>query len=165
MRAAQSLERYDLYLFDLDGTLISSYMDNEVKDFHSWYVLPGRTLVLDALREHGKRVSLVTNQAGLAFGYNTVEDFRYKQNHVSHYFHLTPDQWFVCFGHRKGTVSGKGEAWNYARRKPSGLMLMEAILYNEIPQDRTVMIGDMDSDYEAAKAAGVDYIDAKEFFQ
>ena len=39
-----------LYAFDLDGTLISSYMDNPGKDYHTWSVLPGRVEMLRAAR-------------------------------------------------------------------------------------------------------------------
>lgn len=66
-----------LYLFDLDGTLVSSYMDRPDRDYHAWELLPGRAARIAALRAAGF-VGIVTNQAGVAFGHIAEDDFRRK---------------------------------------------------------------------------------------
>jgi D-glycero-D-manno-heptose 1,7-bisphosphate phosphatase len=63
-----------LYLFDLDGTLISGYMDRPDRDFTKWGVLPGRVEYLVQLRAHEHQLGIVTNQAGVAFGHVTKAD-------------------------------------------------------------------------------------------
>jgi len=35
-----------LILFDLDGTLISAYMDNPDRQYHRWHILSGRRELL-----------------------------------------------------------------------------------------------------------------------
>ena len=51
-----------LYLFDLDGTLISSYMDNPDKNYDTWEVLPGRKAMLNRLLMRGDTMCVITNQ-------------------------------------------------------------------------------------------------------
>ena len=174
--AAKVVGDYDLFLFDLDGTLISSYMDNPEtveKDYHKWDVLPGRKITLDALRKQDKRIAVVTNQGGLAFGYNTIHDWVTKQIRVCRELELGLGDFFTCFGHPKGTVKRCDppnhnlflKEWDHTRRKPSGRMIQEAMDSVLVPKERTVMVGDMETDRLAAMGAGVDYIDAKEFFE
>ena len=67
-----------IFLFDLDGTLISSYMDAPGRAYRSWHVLPGRVELLAALRAAGHTVGIVTNQAGVAFGFIRETDFEAK---------------------------------------------------------------------------------------
>src|SRR5687767_14747564 len=57
-----------LYLFDLDNTLISGYMDNPDKNYDAWKVLPGRRARLNQLLMQGHKVAIITNQGGVAFG-------------------------------------------------------------------------------------------------
>jgi phosphoglycolate phosphatase-like HAD superfamily hydrolase len=51
------------------------------------------------------------------------------------------------------------------RRKPSPTMLYEAMRIHEAAPAETVFVGDMNSDRDAAVAAGVAYFDAEEFFK
>lgn len=63
------------YLFDLDGTLIASYMDRADKNFAAVELLPGVAETWKHLRwETGNNMAIVTNQAGAAFGYNSEAD-------------------------------------------------------------------------------------------
>ncbi len=58
-----------LYLFDLDGTLISSYMDTPAKQYDTWHVLPRRRAELNELRRRGDAIAIITNQGGVAHGF------------------------------------------------------------------------------------------------
>jgi D-glycero-D-manno-heptose 1,7-bisphosphate phosphatase len=160
--------KYECFLFDLDGTLISSYMDREDKNFHAWDVLEGRAEVISRLLDMGKCVGIITNQAGVAFGYNTPDDFKAKRSAVINAFRLdrNDDSWLInwCYGHPEGTVTGDGPVWDPARRKPNPAMIVEAMDTFFMDEEDTVFIGDMESDRQAANNAGVDYIDAEEFF-
>lgn len=162
------IDEYDLFCFDLDGTLISSYMDREDKDFHKWEPLPGRVEMIETLRNHGKKIAIVTNQAGVAFGYVKTADWSVKLYAVNQAFYFGDDDddwhWVYCYGHPGAGISKPGSAWDPGRRKPSGKMIEEAMVRFDVSPDRTVMVGDMKSDAEAAARANVDYFDEKEFF-
>src|SRR3954463_8827137 len=68
-----------LYLFDVDGTLIRSFMREGARDhYDAIEVLPGAREKLDELRAAGNDVALVTNQGGIAFGYQTSEQINRK---------------------------------------------------------------------------------------
>jgi len=75
-----------LYLFDLDGTLVSRYMDRADKDFHAWDLLPGRAEKIAQLRgEDGSyhTIQIVSNQGGVAFGLVSEEDVHRKLAEVA----------------------------------------------------------------------------------
>ena len=58
-----------LYLFNPDGTLISSYMDAPDRAYDRWTVLPGRRERLANLRKAGHGLGIATNRAGVCFGH------------------------------------------------------------------------------------------------
>ena len=65
--------------FDLDGTLIESYMDRPDKAFAPVVLLPGVAERWAYLRsETGNNLAIITNQAGVAYGYNSKDDVRRK---------------------------------------------------------------------------------------
>jgi D-glycero-D-manno-heptose 1,7-bisphosphate phosphatase len=176
-----------LYMFDLDGTLISSYMETESRDINDWHVLPGRREILLHLKQEGHALAIITNQAGVAFGYATEEQVQAKivqalvalgfdEDEILFYSHAggpdTTESVFhrisvhVCYGHPKSRDSRYSGA-EAERRKPSPAMLLEAIgepPFGTPPSEYAVFVGDMESDREAARAAGVRYLDANEFF-
>ena len=80
-----------LFLFDLDSTLISSYMDAPGRAYQSWHVLPGRVERLATLRAAGHTVGIVTNQAGVAFGFIREADFEAKIALALERLELPPD--------------------------------------------------------------------------
>lgn len=177
MTAAQALAHYDLFLFDLDGTLITSYMDNSDANYHNWSFLRGRIETVQALRQERKTVGVVTNQAGVDFGYNDVSDWLTKRDKVSEFLGLSVEDYWVCYAHpngvlhqkvtpdklTRGGLTAKNE-WDFGWRKPSPLMLLAATLHFDISPDRTVFVGDMETDEEAAKNAKIDYVHADQFF-
>jgi D-glycero-D-manno-heptose 1,7-bisphosphate phosphatase len=180
------------YMFDLDGTLISSYMDTESRDIDDWHVLPGRAEAIQELKDEGHALAIITNQAGVAFGYATEEQVQAKivqalaalgfdEDEIQFQSHAggpdTPESVFhrisvhVCYGHPES----RDPRYNGAeaeRRKPSPAMLLEAIGESPFgtppsgtpPSEYAVFVGDMESDEQAARAAGVRYLDANEFF-
>lgn len=139
-------------------------------------VLPGRhrklsTLALGPITPgvsapKNPRFALVTNQGGVAFGYQTVEQVYAKIGRVLaafSFFDGCPVSVHVAFNHPKATVE------QYRRddriRKPGPGMLLQAMRRHRMDAVTTVMVGDMHSDRHAAGAAGVRYYDAEEFFR
>jgi histidinol phosphatase-like enzyme len=196
-----------LYCFDLDGTLVSSYMETESRDINEWSLLPGRAEVIAGLLRKGLRIAIVSNQAGVAFNYVTEERViqkfidvrealglddwytymgparRYVQlglNERVAYFGRSIATWLsvgedldlvtqmtihVCYAHPKSRDMRYNDPTEVQRRKPSPTMLYEAMRIHEAAPAETVFVGDMNSDRDAAVAAGVAYFDAEEFFK
>ena len=157
-----------LYCFDMDGTLISGYLGNPDKDYHKWEVLPGRIEKLIAIRDAGGTAAIVTNQGGVAFGYNTQDDFTKKIQSVLGALSVEGKCLIrhvsFCFAHPDGNPP-YSDPHDVARRKPSGEMINEAI--NATPLELLgyiCMVGDRTEDEGAAKAAGVEFFWEKDFF-
>ena len=169
-----------LYLFDLDDTLISGYMDSADKDYNRWEILPGRAARLAALKAAGHRVGVVTNQAGVAFGLIQQPDFTRKWGQVRAAFGWPEEHAIaVCFAHPNAKdeyYRGLQPALNpygwhptgyreIDRRKPSGIMIRE--LLAEFPAAAAagvLFVGDRPEDAAAAADAGVAFQWAEEFF-
>jgi histidinol phosphatase-like enzyme len=174
-----------LYLFDADGTLIESFLrapdkpqpkhSSEVEKvvFDRVELLPGRLEYIEKLtRQADPRFAIITNQAGVAFGYQTEQQVRAKMGNVVaalHFFFGRPFSVHIAFEHLKASVE-RYKVDELTFRKPAPGMILEALAthyYKEQPYMRPpygVMVGDMETDRQAAEAAGVRYYDAEAFF-
>jgi len=153
-----------LYLFDLDGTLISGYMDNPDRDYHTWQPLPGRGRKLAELRHAGHSVGVITNQGGVAFGLVTEADWERKIADVCYRLRLDWESVFVCFADARGKAPYNDPA-AAARRKPSGAMIREAMARYAYAAADTLSVGDRPEDEQAARDAGVAFQWADDFFR
>jgi D-glycero-D-manno-heptose 1,7-bisphosphate phosphatase len=163
-----------LYIFDLDGTLIRSFIrdapqkhgsDLEVEVYDKVEVLPNRLAKLRTLAAEGSEFAIASNQAGVAFGFQTVEQVQNKLGLACArlaFFFDRPFSVHVCYHHPKATQT----QWkaNSIRRKPGAGMLFDAMKAHEASVLSTAFVGDMDTDREAAKGAGLIYYDATRFF-
>jgi D-glycero-D-manno-heptose 1,7-bisphosphate phosphatase len=155
-----------LVIFDLDGTLISSYMDEPDQDYGRWHVLPGRRERLAELLTTGHTVGIVTNQGGVGLGYTPEEQAHAKIAQALDTLGLPPDTTIaVCFGH----VESQDPRYNHpevvARRKPSGIMIREVIAAQPTAAAAGVIyVGDRPEDQAAANDAGVPFIHAAQYF-
>ena len=169
-----------LYLFDLDDTIISGYMNAADKNYNVWELLPGRREIIDKIADQsGNWIGIVTNQAGVAHRHITESDVRYKLNQVATV--LGFDGVTIYDGgveHRTG--AGELPVWvcyddkrakdtryhlGAGRRKPSGAMIREAIDEWVAPSSRGVLfVGDRLEDEAAAKDADVPFAWAENFF-
>ena len=111
---------------------------------------------IKALNDAGYRVFVVTNQSGIARGYYTageVEQFHdaMAQQIQAHGAHV--DCFYYCPFHPEGSVAEY--AINHEDRKPSPGMLRRAM--REWPTDvaASLLIGDQESDLQAAARAGL----------
>ena len=139
-----------LYLFDLDGTLISGYMDNLDKDYDTWTVLPRRKAMLNRLLLRGDTICIVTNQGGVAYGFVNEDQADTKIALAIQKLGLfnprsngdpQPRQVYACYHHEKGI-----EPWNNpflaVRRKPNPHMLIEAMNdHSEAAASGVLMVG------------------------
>jgi D-glycero-D-manno-heptose 1,7-bisphosphate phosphatase len=162
-----------LYLFDLDNTLISGYMDRPDKNFDAWHVLPGRRARLNQLVMQGHKVAIITNQGAVAFGLVSERACSAKLNEAIRMLGLTnprssgdaPDPLVYCAIHHPKGRPPYNDPELAARRKPSGAMIREAILdYPHAAASGVLMIGDRPEDEAAANDAGVPFQWSSEFF-
>lgn len=162
-----------LYLFDLDGTLISGYMDNPDKNYDAWKVLPGRRAKLNQLLMQGHTVAIITNQGGVAFGLVTEDACSAKLRQAIRALGLSsprssgdaPDPLVYCSIHHPDGKPPHNDPELAARRKPSGAMIREAM--QDYPQAATrgvLMVGDRPEDEAAAADAGVSFQWSSGFF-
>lgn len=166
-RLPEVWDQYDLFLFDLDGTLITSYMERDDKDFHKWNIILGRDTAVASLIRLKKKVGIITNQAGIGFGYNEEREWEIKIGQVRQalMWSLPLEMVFVCFAHPNAKPLGTGPEWDPDRRKPSPWMIQDAMGAAGVEDtSRVLFVGDMESDYQTAVNADVNYVDHKEFF-
>jgi histidinol-phosphate phosphatase family protein len=146
LRARRLARRPDAVLFDRDGTLVVDVPYNGEPD----RVVPvgGARRALDRLRAAGIPVAVVTNQSGVARGYMTREQLRAVNERIEEL--LGPfDSWAVCMHHPEEAC---------ACRKPAPGLVGEAARALGADPARCVLIGDIGSDVEAARAAGASAI-------
>jgi HAD superfamily hydrolase (TIGR01662 family) len=129
-------------LFDRDGTLVQDVPYNA--DPELVRPLSGARESLDRLREAGIRVGLVSNQSGVAAGRITGDQLTAVQARVEAL--LGPfDVVRYCL-HAAGDGCGC--------RKPAPGLVTSACAELGVRPDRCVVVGDIGSDLEAARAAG-----------
>lgn len=163
-----------LYAFDVDGTLIRSYMRERpggrrpvATDYDIVTPLPNRINRIAELARSGGRFAIVTNQGGVAMGYNSVPQVQRKMGAVLAAFDFflgQPISVHIACGHPNARVEWARQPEEVRRRKPSPVMLQEAMRAHGMPRTRVAYVGDMDTDRAAAEAAQVAYFDAEEFF-
>lgn len=155
-----------LILFDLDGTLISSYMDHPDRQYHRWQLLNGRRELLAQLRTEGHQLGIVTNQGGVGLGFVTQTAFYRKIHLVLEALELPTDlPVSVCFAHPNAPRKQYRSPDQLARRKPNPGMILElASAFSEQAASGILYVGDRPEDRQAARAAGADFACADDFF-
>jgi HAD superfamily hydrolase (TIGR01662 family) len=159
---------YQLILFDLDGTLTTTKSGEDFRtateDYpahEDWQWLPGRREKLRALREAGVKLAIVTNQGGVGFGFMREEDIAREIAKVA--FDADIQFVYICYDHPTASIE-RYKVAESPNRKPAPGMLLSAMKASGVAAEHTLMVGDMTSDRDAAKAAGVDFQYARDFF-
>lgn len=135
---------------DRDGTLIEDF--GYLSDPEGVREVRGAREGLDALREAGWAIVVVTNQSGVARGLFREQDFRAVMDATSRL--LGPfDGVYACFHLPEGRVA----PWNVECdcRKPAPGMILRAAEELGIDLAASVGVGDSIRDLEAYRAAGV----------
>ncbi|MFD7658119.1 D-glycero-alpha-D-manno-heptose-1,7-bisphosphate 7-phosphatase [Actinosynnema sp. NPDC059797] len=133
----------DAVLFDRDGTLIRDVPYNGDPD--QVEPMPGAREVLRALRAHGVRTGVVTNQSGIGRGLLTREQVDAVNARVEDLLGRF-GTWQVC-PHSPDDGCGC--------RKPSPRMVLDACARLGARPERTYFVGDIEADVKAGLAAGV----------
>ncbi|BBK34276.1 D-alpha,beta-D-heptose 1,7-bisphosphate phosphatase [Stella humosa] len=136
-----------LILIDRDGVLNVDRPDS-VRNPGELVPIPGSAAAVARLNAAGVRVAVVTNQAVVGrgiIGPDMLEQIHHRLADDLRRAGARIDAWFVCTDAPHAAT---------ARRKPGPGMLREAMDQFRIAPAETVMIGDAETDLEAALAAG-----------
>lgn len=139
---------------DRDGVI-----NREVNHLHKivdFNYVPKTKQALRNLKELGYQIIVVTNQAGIAKGFFTEEDY-YRLSR--HYFHDLFDSGITLLDiihcpHHPNAVLEKYRASCFCR-KPGPGMLLHAINKYSVDVEKSILVGDKVSDMEAAVNAGI----------
>lgn len=141
---------------DLDGTVRKTKSGKVApSDPKDQIVLPGRVTRIQEYKKKGYKVIAVTNQAGISKGYLTHEDCKKCLFALNHDMGLVFDD----------MLYEPSDDPSHPRRKPNPGMILEAAEKYNIDLGKSIMVGDMDSDRQAAEKAGVWFKNAADFFK
>ena len=121
------------------------------EDFH-W--IPGAREAVAAFNAAGWWVFVVTNQSGVGRGYYAEDDVIALHAKMSESLAEVGgriDAYYYCPQHPEAQV----EAYRHPDRKPNPGMILRALAEWPVDLSRSIMVGDKESDLEAARRAGV----------
>lgn len=181
---ALDMSRYKLICFDVDGTLCPMSESSFLPGVREWFATK---------RPAGVALALVTNQGGVGLrewmiqgnwgqpeNYPTAFEVENRLQFITHELGIKADVTIhVCYAYQSPKTNeispapkGQGnlKEWDIRRRKPSALMVMEAMKYafkadySRRLASQVLFVGDSLDDVDCAKSAEVDFILADAFF-
>jgi histidinol-phosphate phosphatase family protein len=159
------LEKFDLIIFDLDGTLVEPRIGAPGKPHfrahaHDWQLKDGILPVLRECRRRQIELAIATNQGGVAFSIVQPLDITRAVNDAAYLLGIYFV--YICMDH----PDSRRQKWAYNNlsRKPAPGMLLYAMRDAHVENCRTLMVGDLDTDEQAAENAGCAYMRASDFF-
>lgn len=140
---------------DRDGVI--NFDHGYVHRWGEFDALPGAAETIAAFNTAGWFVFVVTNQAGVAHGYYEEAAIHLLHEQIRDWLasegaHI--DAFYYCPFHPRAAV-GAYRA-DHPDRKPNNGMLMRAFDEWTVDRTRSLLIGDRESDLDAARAAGID---------
>lgn len=153
-----------LYCFDLDGTIRRGRLLPAAGSLFRWdqRLLPGRRERLQALKRAGHRLAAASNQGACAFGLLTPARAERIAWETDRRLGQVFDAIFLCPHHPRGWIPTYRIAC--ACRKPAPGMLRQAMDRLSVAAAATTFVGDRATDEVAARAAGVRFVWAADFF-
>ncbi len=158
-----NLEKYKLIGLDVDGSMVTTKSGATFrKDAADWKWLPGRVEKIRDLIGQGKRVVVITNQGGVAYGFMKQEDILAELQKMCREVGIPASGLYVCYTHPNAKLPQY--RMEDHRRKPAPGMLIEAMSDFGAEPAKTLYVGDMKDDEKAAFNAHCDFIPARIFF-
>ena len=170
----------ELIIFDLDGTLAKAFSDELLPGVAEWFAYWRK------YPTWAPKVAIATNQGGVAYrlhkleaGAEDADKFPTKAMvdnrvygiaaelgidpnliHISYAYQFSQGYWVDT-----PIQYVRDPRWAPNWRKPNPGMLQQALRDTETEPGKALMIGDQDSDREAAVAAGIPFQTAVQFFR
>ncbi len=148
-----ALHRPALFL-DRDGVLNADKGYVARPEDFEW--MPGAKACIRRFNDLGYLVFVVTNQTGVAYGFYSEADVVAVHDHMLRELAEAGgriDRIYECCWHPAATIAAYRQ--DSEHRKPRPGMLLQAMADYPIDKTRSLLIGDKQSDLEAAAAAGV----------
>ncbi len=139
---------------DRDGTL--NYEKEYVYKIEDFEFIPGAIEALRLLTDNNTKIYVITNQAGIARGYFTEEQFHKLTEYMIHYFEKMEckiEKVLYCPHHPEGTVPEYTQ--KCLCRKPNTKLIEEIIEQEGFKVNEIALIGDKDTDIEAGLNLGI----------
>lgn len=148
------MNRIKAVFIDRDGTI------NEEKQYvhkiEDFQLIPGSLEALKLLTQHGVKIYIITNQAGIAKGYFTLKQFHKLTEYMLTFFRdegIKIEKLLYCPHHPDGIVQEYSK--DCLCRKPNTKLLEDVIEENDFKMEEIVLIGDKNSDIEAGRRLGI----------
>lgn len=143
--------------FDRDGVLnVDVGYLCKIEDF-KW--IDGAIETIKYFNDKGYYVFVITNQSGVARGYYREDDIHKLHqwmNEDLYKYSAHIDEFFYCPHHIKGVIPEY--SFDCECRKPKIGMIKQALEKYDINIEKSLLIGDKDSDIECAKNVGINSI-------
>lgn len=143
-------KNYDTIFLDRDGTINRRIVDGYVTSWEEFEFLPGVLEALYRFSQHFDPIIIVTNQQGIGREIMTHEELAVIHNHMIDEIQKNQgriDQIYYC---------PQLKVFNPLCRKPNPGMAMQAQEdYPSIDFNRSIMVGDTDSDIQFGKNLGM----------
>jgi D-glycero-D-manno-heptose 1,7-bisphosphate phosphatase len=118
--------------------------------------VPGIFELCQYAQEKGYKIIVVTNQAGIGRGYYSENDFHSLTEWMCEEFEKEGIQVLDVFFCPYHPIGGVGSYKRYSDcRKPEPGMILEAQKRHDLSLERSVLVGDKESDIEAGLSAGI----------
>nr|WP_294914323.1 HAD family hydrolase [uncultured Neokomagataea sp.] len=139
---------------DRDGVLnVDTGYPHLIESFQPF---PGGVDAVAALNARGYRVIVVSNQSGVARGYFSEDAVRGFNRHLQHYYAergARIDAFYYCPFHPQAKI--ERYRCDHEERKPRPGMIERALREHVLDRARSFMVGDKESDIQAAQAAHI----------
>lgn len=140
---------------DRDGVINKDY--GYIHKWEHFVFISGSLRGLKILSEKNFRIIIVTNQAGIAKGHYTENDFKILTDTFNKFCKnkgIRIHDTFYCPHHVDGVIKKYVKACNY--RKPNSGMFLKAIKKYRINVKDAIMVGDKITDLIASSNAGIE---------
>jgi len=158
----QRIKRPRILLLDRDGTLNRTFDQHPPNHPSEVELLPGVGFKVHHYASMGWRLVIVTNQGGVAFGYQSEAQAQAVHRAVLAALPVEIDASYLCPHHPKGTIPQY--AITCPNRKPAPGAVIDALTRFEAKPGDCLFVGDMETDLLAARAASVPFAWAGDFF-
>ncbi len=148
------MKRVEAVFLDRDGTInIEKNYVHKIEDFE---LIPGTIEALRLLTDCNIKTYIITNQAGIARGYFTEDQFHELTSYMLSCFEKNEckiEEVLYCPHHPEGIIPKYTQ--KCLCRKPGTKLIEDVIKRDRININRVSLVGDRDSDIEAGHRLGL----------
>lgn len=140
---------------DRDGVLNIDHGYVSSRDNFTW--VEGAIEAVKAFNDSGFATVVVTNQSGIGRGYYSLSDMHQLHRFMDEELAIAGakiEAYYYCPYHPEAEIEDY-RAINHPDRKPNAGMILRAVADLGLDLSRSFLIGDRDSDIEAARRAGM----------